>query len=81
MSWLATPIFQQQLAEERRLFYAGMTRAKDRLLLSRALKRRWRGRVRALPPSPYLGDIESELVRQQQAQAPRRQEDRQLKLF
>jgi uncharacterized protein (TIGR00375 family) len=68
-------------AEERRLFYVGMTRAKDRLLLSRALKRRWRGHVRALPPSPYLADIESELVRQQRAQARRRPEDRQLKLF
>jgi DNA helicase-2/ATP-dependent DNA helicase PcrA len=77
----AEVVAPEDAAEERRLFYVGMTRAKDRLLLSRALKRRWRGRVRALPPSPYLADIESELVKQQQAQARRRQEDRQLKLF
>jgi DNA helicase II / ATP-dependent DNA helicase PcrA len=77
----AEDVAPEDAAEERRLFYVGMTRAKDRLLLSRALKRRWRGRVRALPPSPYLADIESELVRQQQAQLPRRPEDRQLKLF
>jgi DNA helicase-2/ATP-dependent DNA helicase PcrA len=71
MSWLAFTIFQQQSAEERRLFYVGMTRAKDRLLLSRLLKRLWRGRVRAQAPSPFLADIESELTRQQQAQAAR----------
>jgi DNA helicase II / ATP-dependent DNA helicase PcrA len=76
----AGEVAPEDAAEERRLFYVGMTRAKDRLLLSRALKRRWRGRVRALPPSPYLADIESELVKQQ-AQLPRRPEDRQLKLF
>ena len=69
------------LAEERRLFYVGITRAKDRLFLSRALKRHWHGRVRAQKPSPFLADIESELVRQQQAQLRRKREDRQLKLF
>ena len=59
----------EDLAEERRLFYVGITRAKDRLFLSRALKRHWHGRVRAQKPSPFLADIESELVRQQQARA------------
>jgi DNA helicase-2/ATP-dependent DNA helicase PcrA len=69
-------------AEERRLFYVGMTRAKDRLVLSRAKQRLWRGKVRALAPSPFLGDIEAELVRHQQAQpARRRPEDKQLTLF
>jgi DNA helicase II / ATP-dependent DNA helicase PcrA len=69
-------------AEERRLFYVGMTRARDRLILSRAKARLWRGKVRALAPSPFLGDIEAELVRHQQAQpARRRPEDRQLTLF
>jgi DNA helicase-2/ATP-dependent DNA helicase PcrA len=67
--------------EERRLFYVGMTRAKDRLILSRAGKRLWRGRVREQKPSPFLTDIESELVRQQQAELRRKPEDRQLKLF
>jgi DNA helicase-2/ATP-dependent DNA helicase PcrA len=70
------------MAEERRLFYVGMTRAKDRLILSRARERFWRGRVRALDPSPFLGDIETALVQHQQMQAKRRRvEDRQLKLF
>jgi len=65
----------EELAEERRLFYVGMTRAKDRLVLSRALRRLWRGRVRAQPPSPFLADIESELVKQQQAERRRRRDD------
>jgi DNA helicase-2/ATP-dependent DNA helicase PcrA len=70
-----------EMAEERRLFYVGMTRAKDRLVLSRALKRLWRGRVREQKPSRFLAAIESELVKLQQSQRPRKREDRQLKLF
>jgi ATP-dependent DNA helicase UvrD/PcrA len=49
-------------AEERRLFYVAMTRAKDRLFLSRTLRRTWRGQLRTLPPSPFLLDIAAELV-------------------
>jgi superfamily I DNA/RNA helicase len=49
-------------AEERRLFYVAMTRAKDRLFLTRALQRTWRGALRTLPPSPFLRDIAPELV-------------------
>jgi DNA helicase-2/ATP-dependent DNA helicase PcrA len=70
------------LAEERRLFYVGMTRAMDRLFLTRAISRQWRGRVQALEPSPFLTDIEAELTRHQLPAALRpREEDRQLKLF
>jgi uncharacterized protein (TIGR00375 family) len=74
-------IAAEDLAEERRLFYVGMTRAKDLLFLSRALKRQWRGRVREQKPSPFLADIESALVKQQQAEGRRKPQDRQLKLF
>ena len=69
------------LAEERRLFYVGMTRAKDRLFLSRALKRQRGGRVREQTPSRFLADIENELVQHQRTQAVRKPEDRQLRLF
>ncbi len=70
------------LAEERRLFYVGMTRAKDRLILARAKQRLWRGKVPTLAPSPFLADIEAELLRHQQAEPGRRRpEDRQLNLF
>jgi DNA helicase-2/ATP-dependent DNA helicase PcrA len=70
------------IAEERRLFYVGMTRAKDRLILSRALARHWRGRVRQLPPSPFFADIQNELVKHQRTEGSRKKpDDRQLKLF
>jgi len=70
------------LAEERRLFYVGMTRAKDRLVLSRARQRLWRGQLRRLDASPFLADIENELTRHQQNEPLRvRSEDRQLKLL
>ena len=70
------------MTEERRLFYVGMTRAKDRLILSRARQRHWRGRLHRLEPSPFLRDIENELVKHQPMQ-PRRSnaQDRQLKLL
>jgi ATP-dependent DNA helicase UvrD/PcrA len=70
------------LAEERRLFYVGMTRAKDRLILSRARQRFWRGRVQTFEPSAFLSDIEAELVKHQRREPARRKpQDRQLKLF
>jgi uncharacterized protein (TIGR00375 family) len=49
-------------AEERRLFYVAMTRAKDRLVLINAAQRFWRGKQRSLPPSPYLSDIATGLT-------------------
>lgn len=68
--------------EERRLFYVGMTRAEDHLILTRARERRWRGKIQALPPSPFLQDIESELLKVQRNEALRHKPpDRQLSLF
>jgi uncharacterized protein (TIGR00375 family) len=69
-------------AEERRLFYVAMTRAKDRLFLSRARQRVWRGQLRALPPSPFLNDIAPELVLHHAASARKeRRETLQYSLF
>jgi DNA helicase-2/ATP-dependent DNA helicase PcrA len=48
-------------AEERRLFYVAMTRARDRLFLTRALERSWQGQVRQQPASRFLSDIPDEL--------------------
>jgi superfamily I DNA/RNA helicase len=69
-------------SEERRLFYVGMTRAMDRLFLCRAEERHWRGRGQELPPSPFLADVERELLKHEHA-VPRRRRDenRQLKLL
>ena len=73
---------EEEMAEERRLFYVGMTRAKDRLILSHARQRLWRGRVRPREPSPFLRDIEAELVKHQPAHAARaKPQERQLKLL
>src|SRR5262249_17642819 len=69
-------------AEERRLFYVGMTRARERLILSRAEQRHWRGRLRRLPPSPFLSDIEQRLVEHERSTlGRRRRDDRQLRLL
>ncbi len=69
-------------AEERRLFYVAMTRARDRLFLSRALRRTWRGQPRTLPPSPFLRDIAPELVLHQAPPARKeRRETLQYSLF
>jgi DNA helicase II / ATP-dependent DNA helicase PcrA len=51
------------------LLYVAMTRAKDRLFLSRAAQRSWRGRLITLPPSRYLRDIAPELMVQQSSPA------------
>ena len=72
------------LDEERRLFYVGVTRARSKLLLSRARKRAWRGRIRELPPSPYLADIEERLLERHRSRITVKRtgdEDSQLKLF
>ena len=71
------------LAEERRLFYVGVTRAKTKLFLCRAKKRLWRGRVRELPPSPYLADVEERLLERRRSRIPGKQKkaDGQMKLF
>lgn len=69
-------------AEERRLFYVAMTRAKDRLFLSHAAERSWRGSRKRLDASPFLADIEAELVKHQHTRLPqRRPESRQLQLL
>jgi len=71
-----------QASEERRLFYVAMTRAKDRLFLSRALQRPWRGQLRTLPPSPFLSDIAPQLVLRHTAPARKeRREAVQYNLF
>ena len=72
------------LAEERRLFYVGVTRARTKLYLCRARKRLWRGKVRELPPSPYLADIEERLLERRRSRIPgkrARSGDGQMKLF
>ena len=49
------------VADERRLFYVAMTRAKERLYLTYARKRRIYGRYQQQQPSPFINDIDSRL--------------------
>jgi uncharacterized protein (TIGR00375 family) len=82
-SWddAATPDDDQAAAEERRLFYVAMTRAKDRLFLTRAAERFWRGAVRAPPPSPFLKEIAADLTISDGAAGRKRRPAQQLSLF
>jgi DNA helicase-2/ATP-dependent DNA helicase PcrA len=52
----------EAMEEERRLFYVGITRAKDRLYLLRALRRGGRGYGEETLPSRYLDDLPTELL-------------------
>ncbi len=56
-------IGENNIEEERRLFYVGITRARERLFLSRADRRLFYGRVRYNPPSLFLREIPEELIR------------------
>lgn len=51
-----------QMEEERRLFYVGITRAKDKLYLLRATQRGGRGMSETTDPSRFLSDIPAELL-------------------
>ena len=52
-----------QLEEERRLFYVGITRCMDRLFLTRSFRQRgWRGDGGLAIPSRFLKDLPSELI-------------------
>jgi DNA helicase II / ATP-dependent DNA helicase PcrA len=48
--------------EERRLFYVGMTRAKQKLYLSYAKERFLFGENRKQPPSPFISEIPQETI-------------------
>jgi DNA helicase-2/ATP-dependent DNA helicase PcrA len=55
----------EEMEEERRLFYVGLTRAKDHLYLLRARSRAAYGSVDYQEPSRFLEDIPAELTTQQ----------------
>ena len=53
----------EELDEERRLFYVGITRAEDRLYLVRAFRRRIYGSYTVSDPSRFLEDIPTDLTK------------------
>jgi superfamily I DNA/RNA helicase len=58
----AAPPSQGELAEERRLLFVGMTRARSHLYLSWAARRARHGVVRESAPSPFLDAIDDALL-------------------
>ncbi|MDR2416353.1 MAG: ATP-dependent helicase [Candidatus Peribacteria bacterium] len=53
----------QLLEEERRLMYVAVTRAKDSLFLSYAASRMTRGQTKMNPPSRFLDELPTDLVK------------------
>ncbi|HKZ17178.1 MAG TPA: 3'-5' exonuclease, partial [Geobacteraceae bacterium] len=53
---------REQMEEERRLCYVGMTRAKERLFLTNARRRRTFGQEQYNTPSRFIGDIPKDLL-------------------
>ena len=68
-------------AEERRLFFVGLTRARDTLLLTHARRRHWQGELRERRRSPFLAAIHERLLDRQREEAPATPRVRQMELF
>jgi DNA helicase-2/ATP-dependent DNA helicase PcrA len=62
----------EEMAEERRLMYVGVTRAMNRLYLSRVFRRTLRGQSDVANPSRFLEDIPVELIQGTYGRASRR---------
>jgi DNA helicase-2/ATP-dependent DNA helicase PcrA len=67
---------QEQMEEERRLCYVGMTRAMSRLILTNARRRRTFGQDQCNSPSRFIADIPQELLNleEEYQHAPRYEE-------
>jgi uncharacterized protein (TIGR00375 family) len=73
---LTFPGSEPDVAEERRLFFVGITRAASRLFLFHSRRRMIRGQAVETRPSPYLEDVEEALLERREGAAlgPRRPE-------
>ncbi len=69
------------LDEERRLFYVGMTRARDGLFLSHSARRMLYGKELRLQPSRYLGDLPPNLLTRSTLVAHAARKEKQLTLL
>jgi DNA helicase II / ATP-dependent DNA helicase PcrA len=56
--------------EERRLFYVGITRAREQLVLTRCRRRRLFGRTTDMTPSPFLEELPQDGVRREDGEEP-----------
>jgi len=80
-SWPGSAADDAQVAEERRLFFVGITRARDRLFLSHAAERTRHGATRAAGPSPFLAPVEGLLERLNADTKPRPTRPQQMRLL
>jgi superfamily I DNA/RNA helicase/PHP family Zn ribbon phosphoesterase len=71
----------ERLAEESRILYVGMTRAREGLCLSSARRRVLGGRPVELPPSSFLERIGSDLAQLVRSDEAKKRKDAQLDLF
>ena len=75
------PPAEEDIAEERRLFFVGVTRAQDRLYVSHAARRTRFGTEREARATPFLDAIDGGLFERLGDAGPRRPKDRQLRLL
>jgi DNA helicase-2/ATP-dependent DNA helicase PcrA len=81
LRWPGSTPDADAVAEERRLFFVGLTRAQDRLYVSHAARRTRHGAEREVAPSPFLDVIDPGLFERFGESEPRRPRDRQLRLI
>ncbi|MEU4419195.1 UvrD-helicase domain-containing protein [Actinoplanes sp. NPDC024001] len=81
LRWPGQTPSDDDVAEERRLFFVGLTRAQDRLFVSHSAKRTRHGSEREQAPTPFLDVIDSGLFERLGESAPSRPRDRQLRLL
>ncbi len=81
LRWPGSKPSDDEVAEERRLFFVGLTRAQDRLFVSHAGRRFRHGSEREQSPTPFLDVIDSGLFERLGDPVPARPRDRQLRLL
>ncbi|GAA2793465.1 UvrD-helicase domain-containing protein [Saccharopolyspora taberi] len=81
LRWPGTTASDDDIAEERRLFFVGMTRAQDHLFLTRAARRTRHGREQDRTPSPFLSGLGADVAEHVRHSAPRRPKATQLSLL
>jgi DNA helicase-2/ATP-dependent DNA helicase PcrA len=73
---------EENIEEERRLFYVGMTRARDELFLIHGRSRMVHGQRLSQQPSPFINEIPTEFMRtKSRSERPNKQKRRQMELF
>ncbi|GID98547.1 DNA helicase [Amorphoplanes digitatis] len=81
LRWPGAKPTDDETAEERRLFFVGLTRAQDRLYVSHAARRFRHGTEREQSPTPFLDAIDVGLFERMGDKVPSRPKDRQLRLL